>query len=100
MDKRLSKFAYREIKPPFKDDKKQAEAFRELFSSDLGSKVLDSLILDMDYHKPDFPGGVDVTAQLGFNAGKRYVINHILSAITSQFEAVEEEYLPEDENGD
>lgn len=71
---------------PFSNEKEQAKAYRELFSSELGQKVLDSFLLDVDYHKPDMPKGTDVGCQLAFNAGKRYIVNHILHALAARYE--------------
>ncbi len=88
---RLDKLAYRPIKPPFSDEREQSIAFKRLFETDSGKRVLDSLILDMDYHKPDLPAGQDVNAQLAFNAGKRYVVNHILTSLAAEYTTNEEQ---------
>ncbi len=90
------------IKEPFLDEKEQSKAYKELFSSPLGQKVLDSFMFDVDYHRPDLPKGADVNAQLAFNAGKRYLVNHILTALSTQYEGSEEvDYygLMENDNG-
>lgn len=83
---RLDKFKFKDLKTPFNSDRDQANCYKRLFGSDDGQRVLDSLMLDTDYHKPDLPSGQDVGIQLGFNAGKRYVINHILSAMSAEYE--------------
>ena len=89
--KRLEKFLFREIESPFTTDKEQSSVFKRLFTSVDGEKVLDSLILDMDYHKPDLPVGQDVAMQMAFHNGKRYVINHILSAIRAEYDKIEDD---------
>lgn len=91
VSKRLDRFLYKEIPPPFKTEAEQTDAFRSLFQSALGEKVLEQLILDTDYHKPDLPAGVDVLAQLAFNMGKRYVINHIISCIAAEYQGEQED---------
>jgi uncharacterized membrane-anchored protein len=90
-NQRLDKYTFKPIKPPYDSERDQSIAYKRLFETDDGAKVLESLIIDTDYHKPDLPAGQDVTAQLAFNAGKRYVINHILSALSAEYITNEEE---------
>ena len=85
MSNRLDKYIFKPIEPPFKDERSQSQAFKRVFLEGEGKKVLDSLLLDMDYHKPDLPAGKDVGAQLAFNAGKRYVMNHIIAALGAEY---------------
>lgn len=75
---------------PFANEAEQSKAYKKLFSTELGQKVLDSFIIDVDYYRPDLPKGNDVAAQLAFNAGKRYLVNHILHAMSSAYEVEEE----------
>lgn len=88
MDSRLKIFVPRVIKPPFSNEYESAKAVKKLYGSGLGAKVLDQLLLDMEYHKPDKP---TTELMLAFNAGKKYPLNHILHAMSIQYEEVEED---------
>lgn len=86
---RLRKFTHKPIKDPFDNDERgQAKAFRRVFESDDGQKVLDSLIFDMDMQHPNL---AQTEYQCGFNAGKQYFVHHIMAALSAEFEEVEED---------
>lgn len=76
------------IKQPFSNEYESAKAIKKLFGSGLGAKVLDQLLLDMEYHKPDKP---TTELMLAFDAGKKYCLNHILHAMSIQYDEAERE---------
>ena len=78
----------RPVKPPFKTDQEQSQALKQLFDTELGKRVLQSIKYDMGYYVADLPGGKDVPMQMAFNAGKKFVINHIDTAMTVEYEKV------------
>lgn len=88
MDKRLKIFVPRKIKAPFSNEQEAAKAIKNLFSKGLGAKVLDQLLLDLDYHIPVKP---DTAEAMAFNNGIKYALNHILHAISIDYEEIEEE---------
>ncbi len=88
MDKRLKHFAYKPLKEPFPDEKLAASAYKKLFGDSFGAKVLDQLMIEMEYTRPDLPASHE---QMAFNAGKKYVINHILHALSAQYEKIEDD---------
>ena len=75
---------------PFKSDEAQARAIKDLFSTGRGQNVLNSLILDCDYTRPELPRQSENAYNVGFDAGKRYFINHILHAMAVEYEDVKE----------
>ena len=93
MDKRLKKFVFKPQELPFPKEESAAKAYKKLFSEGLGLKVLEQLILEMEYFRPDLPVSHE---QMAFNAGKKYVINHILHAVNAVYETIE---IEEDEYG-
>lgn len=76
---------------PFKDEKDFADAMKRLFTTKEGRMVLQQLKYEMGYYAPDLPAGKDVGMQLAFNAGKRYVLNHIDSAMVVEYTTTNEE---------
>lgn len=50
----------------------------------------------MDFYRPDFPTS---GRQLAFNAGKKYVLNHLLHAIYAEYDKLDEGggLMPDDE---
>lgn len=87
MDKRIKHFAFKPIKAPFSTEADASKAFRQVFAEGLGARVLDQLIIDMEYFRPDLPASHE---QMAFNAGKKYVINHILHGIGAVYEKRED----------
>ena len=87
MDSRIKNFVYRPVRKPFSSEHEAASAYKKVFAAGDGAKVLDDLITSMEYFRPDLPSGVE---QLAFNAGKKYVVNHILHALGAVYEEREE----------
>ncbi len=87
----LDKLQAKPVTPPFKDEYSTTQAMRQLFDTELGKQVLQQLKYEMGYYAPDLPSGKDVGAQLAFNAGKRYVLNHIDVCLTVEYERGEDE---------
>ena len=90
----LDKLQARPVTPPFEHEQDFAQALRQVFDTKLGRQVLQQLKLDMGYYAPDLPSGKDVDAQAHFNNGKRYVINHIDTALTVEY------FTPTNEDND
>ena len=77
--------------PPFKNEREQANAIKSLFGTPHGENVLNSLILDCDYTRPELPRQSENAFNVGFDAGKRYFINHILHAMAVEYEDIKED---------
>jgi len=88
MDKRLKKFVFKPKDLPFPEERSASRAYKKLFEEGLGEKVLEQLILEMEYFRPDLPVSHE---QMAFNAGKKYVINHILHAVSAEYETIKED---------
>jgi hypothetical protein len=88
VDKRIKVVTYKPIRHPFikgkgrRDEKEEAKAYRKVFTDTVGAKVLDALVLDMNYHEFIPPSEPMLMA---FENGKRYVVNHILRAIAAEY---------------
>lgn len=89
IDDELKQFLPRKLERPFSDEIEEAKAIKEMFGSLLGQKVLQTLIMDMEYHKDDQPSAPD--SFLRWKSGVRYVINHILNALIVEYEEVKDE---------
>lgn len=93
MDKRIKVVTYKPIKAPFsgadgkKKEKEEAKAYKKVFSDGDGAKVLDQLIIDMNYFEFTPPSSVETMA---FELGKKYVVNHILRALGAEYKTREE----------
>lgn len=84
MDIGLKKFTLHTVKRPFKDVAEKQEAYRALFNTPHGSKVLQDILAGAGYFEVTPPNGnspsPDATAH--FNNGKKYVCHDILNAMT------------------
>lgn len=85
MDKRLKVISYKPLKHPFSGknkEREEAKAYKKVFSEGDGAKVLDALMIDMNYHEFVPPAEAHLMA---FEAGKKYVIHHILRALSAEY---------------
>jgi hypothetical protein len=85
MDKRLKVISYKPLKHPFSGknkEREEAKAYKKVFSEGDGAKILDALIIDMSYHEYTPPTEPILMA---FENGKKYVIHHILRALSAEY---------------
>jgi len=92
MDKRIKTVVYEPIKPPFgngdgRKQREEAKAYQKTFGSGIGAKVLDQLIIDMGYFEFTPPSSPEM---MGFELGKKYVVNHILRALNAKYKERDE----------
>lgn len=84
MDRGLKKFTIHLASSPFSDDKERQKAYRELFSSELGSKVLQDFLSEIGWFKPFIPNSKNAgnSEQSLFDQGKRFAVYTILNTMT------------------
>lgn len=91
MDAGLRKFTLHGVKKPFRDVAEKQEAYRALFNSPLGSRVLQDILAGSGYFEVTPPNGntpsPDATAH--FNNGKKYVCHEILNSMTVKLKPAE-----------
>lgn len=84
MDKRIKVAVYKPIKHPFENKpEEEAKAWRRVMGKGDGAKLLDSLIIDMNYF--EFTPPIEPIS-VGFELGKKYVVNHILRALNAEYD--------------
>lgn len=91
MDKGLKKFTAHGVKPPFSDPAERQKAYREVFSTGYGPKVLQDLLSASGFYKPFIPNSnkADNASQAMFDQGKKYVCYEILNLLTIKLQEVD-----------
>lgn len=91
MDRGLKKFALHSVKSPFSDNKEKQKAYRELFSSELGGKVLQDILSESGHYSTYVPNANYAgNAEQGmFAHGKRFVTQYILNQFTVVLQPIE-----------
>jgi hypothetical protein len=91
MDRGLRKFTAHGAKPPFTDAKERQKAYKAVFSSELGEKVLQDILSASGFFKPYIPSSAkpDNVSQAMFDHGKKYFCYEILNLLTIKLKEAE-----------
>jgi hypothetical protein len=84
MDAGLKKFTIHVAKSPFSNEKEKQKAYKQVFSSELGGKVLQDILKDAGWFRPFIPNGSnpDNASASTFDQGKKFVCYTILNTMT------------------
>ncbi len=91
MDKGLKKYTAHGAKSPFADAKDRQLAYKEVFGTGYGPKVLQDILSSAGFFRPFVPKGdkPDNASQSMFDQGKKYVCYDILNQMTIKLKETE-----------
>lgn len=84
MDQGLKKFTAHKAKSPFSSAVERQKAYRQLFGSEMGTKVLQDILSTAGWYRSFIPkgGNPDNASQAMFDHGKKHVCYEILNLMT------------------
>lgn len=92
MDTKVKGLVYRGFKKPFKSDKDKAKAYKNLFGTEQGGRVLQDLLAELGYFKPFIPNAnlPSTDAQGNFHHGKMFACGYLINLLNVDIEEVED----------